>query len=93
MPLCNSCIKIKTTSSSIKGTDLEDEDCINNNLDWNREAETNANHGEGKKLLWHDTECQLLKKNSVRVSLEGKDEKEASKVIPTGEKKSLMYYY
>ena len=86
MPLCNSCINIKTKSSSIKGTELDDEDCINNNLDWNREAETNANLGEGKKLLWHDTECQLLKKNSVRVSLEGKDEKEASKVIPAGEK-------
>ena len=28
----------------------------------------------------------MLKKNSVRVSLEGKDEKEASKVIPAGEK-------
>ena len=93
MPLCNSCIKIKTISSSIKGTNLDDEDCINNNLDWNRDMETKANPGEGKKLLWHDTECQLLKKNSVRVSLEGKDEKEASKVIPGQTKSSLMHYY
>ena len=93
MPLCNSCINIKTKSSSIKGTNLDDEDCINNNLDWNRDAKTKANPGEGKKLLWHDTECQLLKKNSVRVSLEGKDEKEASKVIPGQTKSSLMHYY
>ena len=33
-----------------------------------------------KGLIWHEAECALLKNNSVRISLEGKDEKEASKV-------------
>ena len=34
-----------------------------------------------KNLLWHEAECALLKNNSVRISLEEKDEKEASKVM------------
>ena len=33
-----------------------------------------------KSLVWHEAECALLKNNSVRISLEEKDEKEASKV-------------
>ena len=40
-----------------------------------------SNATDRKKLFWHKAECDLLKKNSVKVSLEEKDEKEASKVI------------
>ena len=40
-----------------------------------------SNATDKKKLFWHKDECDLLKKNSVKVSLEEKDEKEASKVI------------
>ena len=65
LPLCNQCIDIKISSGT------------NTNTNTNTETGTNKK----KSLIWHEAECRLLKNNSVRVSLEEKDEKEASKVV------------
>ena len=67
LPLCKHCIDIKISSGTSSNTN------------------TNTDIGTNKKkcLVWHEAECRLLKNNSVRVSLEEKDEKEASKVIMT----------
>jgi len=65
LPLCKHCIDIKISSGTSSNTN------------------TNTDIGTNKKkcLVWHEAECRLLKNNSVRVSLEEKDEKEASKVL------------
>ena len=54
--------------------------CIHIKISSASKGDDAATAATKKGLVWHEAECALLKNNSVRISLEGKDEKEASKV-------------
>ena len=55
--------------------------CIDIKISSGTNTNTETGTNKKKSLIWHEAECRLLKNNSVRVSLEEKDEKEASKVV------------